>query len=289
MNFKDTLFSIKQTINCGGTVIDLSKPKIMGILNITPDSFYDGGRTQTEEAIQLQVSRMIGEGADIIDIGGYSSRPGAANVSSTEEKQRVKKALKIIRRNFPGHLLSIDTFRPDIARFAIEEFGVNIINDISSGLIDDNMLVTAAKLKVPYVMMHMKGTPADMQLDPRYEDVVKELIVFFSGRISKAREAGIKDIIVDPGFGFGKTVNHNYTLLHHLNLFGILNCPVAIGLSRKSLVYKPLNLTPDDALTGTTALHVLALLNGAGILRVHDVKEAVSIVRLLDLYRNAGN
>jgi len=288
MIFKDTLFSVKQTINCGGTILDLSTPKIMGILNMTPDSFYDGGTHNSEDSVLEHVNRMISEGADIIDIGGFSSRPGAADISSGEEKERIGKALRVIRRYFPSAILSVDTFRPEIASFTVKEFGVSIINDISAGTFDDEMFATAAALKVAYIMMHMQGTPRSMQLNPHYNDVVRDIISFFSERITRARDSGITDIVIDPGFGFGKTVENNYTLLRELRMFEMLDCPLLVGLSRKSMVYKPLGLTPADALTGTTAIHVLALGNGARILRVHDVKEAVQTVKLIDLYRNAG-
>jgi len=288
MSLKDTLFSVKHTINCGGSLIDLNQPKIMGILNITPDSFYDGGMHFSEALVLEHVNRMHTEGAAIIDVGGYSSRPGAADVSIEEEKKRVQKALKIIRANFPDIILSIDTFRAEIASLAVNEYGVNLINDISSGRLDEQMLLTAGRLNVPYIMMHMQGIPRNMQVNPKYADIIRELIAFFSERIVRARESGIKDIIIDPGFGFGKNTDHNYMLLRELKLFEMLECPIAIGISRKSMVYKPLGLTPDDALTGTTVLHVLALKNGASILRVHDVKEAVQTVKLLDLYSTAG-
>jgi dihydropteroate synthase len=289
MSFKDTLFSGKQTINCRGTVIDISRPKIMGILNITPDSFYDGGRYISDESIRDHIGQMVSEGADIIDVGGYSSRPGASRISVEQEKKRIKKALEIIRSEFPGLIVSIDTFRSEIASFAVNEFGVSIINDISSGSLDDNMLSTAGRLKVPYIMMHMQGTPDNMQTSPQYGDITKEVIAYFADRVAKAKQCGITDIIVDPGFGFGKTIDHNFTLLRELKLFEVLECPIAVGISHKSMVYKPLGLAPDDALNGTTVLHTIALLNGAAILRVHDVKEALQTVKLLDLYHTTGN
>ncbi len=284
MSFKDTLFSNNHTINCSGTIMDLTRPKIMGILNVTPDSFYDGGRSFTEKDIHQKVSEMVQEGVDILDVGGYSSRPGAADISSEEEKERLKKGIQIIRNEFPDLPLSVDTFRSEIAEYAVKEFGACIINDISAGRSDDRMFQVVSTHHVTYLMMHMQGNPRIMQVNPQYGDVTREVIAFFAERIAVAREAGIKDIIIDPGFGFGKTVNHNYTLLRELGLFEMLDCPVAIGISRKSMVYKPLGMTPDDALTGTVALHALALLNGAVILRVHDVKEAVQTVKLVDLY-----
>lgn len=287
MSLKDTLFSVKQTINCGGHVIDLRQPKIMGILNITPDSFYDGGRYYSESAILDRVNAMISEGADIIDIGGYSSRPGAEEISTAEEEKRVRLAMDTIRRHHSSFILSIDTFRSDIASMAVKEYAAAIINDISAGTLDSKMMRTASSLKVPFLMMHMKGTPKTMQIDPQYDNPISEIIAYFSERLAAAREAGINDIIIDPGFGFGKTVEHNYSILRDLNLLTLLGCPVAAGLSRKSMVYKPLGLVSENALTGTTAVHVLALLNGASILRVHDVKEAVQTARIVGLYRNA--
>lgn len=288
MSPKDTIFSVKHTLNCGGTVVDLSKPGVMGILNITPDSFYDGGKHLSETSLIGQVHKMVEEGADIIDVGGYSSRPGAAHVASEEEKERIKWALQLIRRNFPSVLISIDTFRSEIAEFAVNEYGACMINDIYAGIIDNEMMPTAARLKVAYLIMHMKGTPENMQHNPHYGDVTKELTGFFCERIARAKESGINDILIDPGFGFGKTVEHNYTLLRELKLFQALECPIVVGISRKSMVYRPLGLSPDEALTGTTALHVLALMNGAKLLRVHDVKEAVHTVKLVDLYCTAG-
>ena len=287
MSLKDTLFSIKQTINCRGTLIDFATPRIMGILNITPDSFFDGGVYQREEDILSRVEQMLSEGADIIDVGGCSSRPGAADVSLTEEMARVQTALGTIRKHFPGALISIDTFRAEIAEYGVKEFGVGIINDISAGLLDEKMFALAGSLHVAYIMMHMKGTPQNMQINPQYGDIVKDLLAFFAGRIAVAKESGIHDIIVDPGFGFGKTVADNYELLNQLKVFEILGYPVLVGLSRKSMIYKSLGITPAEALNGTTVLNTLALKNGAKILRVHDVKEAVQTVKLLTVYQNS--
>lgn len=289
MRLKDTFFSVKQTINCGGTILDLGLPKIMGIMNITPDSFYDGGVYHTEGDILAHVEKLLEEGADIIDVGGYSSRPGAAEISSVEEMNRVKKALHVIRLRFPEILLSIDTFRSDIAAYAVKEYGVNMINDISGGQLDENMLPTTGSLHVPYIMMHMKGIPRNMQDDPRYGDILKDLLVYFAERTSIARDCGIKDIIVDPGFGFGKSMGGNYALLHHLRLFEVLGYPIMAGLSRKSMIYKALDITASESLNGTSSLNALALVNGAKILRVHDVKEAVQTVKLITLYQKAGN
>jgi dihydropteroate synthase len=289
MSSKDTLFSEKQTINCGGRIIDFAEPRVMGILNITPDSFFDGGSYLQESEIISRTSVMVSEGADIIDVGAYSSRPGAAEVTFEEEKSRLRIALSVIRKNFPDAIVSVDTFRAGIAEFVVNEFGVNLINDISSGLLDNEMMKVIGSLRVPYIMMHMQGTPQNMQINPNYKDVTKDLLAFFAERVAIAREAGIDDIIVDPGFGFGKTLEDNYKLLHELKLFGLLGLPVMVGLSRKSMIYKSLHFTPGEALNGTTVLHTLALNNGAKMLRVHDVKEAVQAVLLFGIYHKAGN
>ncbi len=288
MSSKDTLFSTKRTINCKGQVVDFSIPRIMGILNVTPDSFYDGGKYQTEKEILKRAEAILNEGADIIDVGAYSSRPGATDITAEWEKERLVPAFTVIRKAFPDALLSVDTFRAGIAEFMVNEFGVSIINDISAGKMDDHMLVTLGRLKVPFIMMHMQGTPQNMQKYPRYNDVTRDLLAFFTKRIALAREAGIEDIIIDPGFGFGKTPDHNFLLLRELDLFAMLDCIIMVGLSRKSMIYKSLNITSDQALNGTTVLHTLALQNGAKLLRVHDVKEALETVRLFTLYRNAS-
>ena len=286
MRLKDTLFSTKQTINCNGRIIEFSIPRLMGILNITPDSFYDGGRyLQTDDLLE-NVSRMLSEGADIIDVGAYSSRPGADDVPPTEERSRLAYALKSIRDHFPDAILSVDTFRADIAEFVATEFGVAMINDISGGLMDEAMFNTVGRLRLAYVMMHMQGNPKNMQKNPVYHDITRELLSFFARRVNQALQNGIEDIIIDPGFGFGKTMQHNFTLLRELKAFAVLGKPIMAGLSRKSMVYKSLDITPEEALNGTTVLHTLALHNGAGILRVHDVKEAREAIRLYTLYRD---
>jgi dihydropteroate synthase len=289
MSFKDTLFSVKQTLNCGGTLIDFATPRVMGILNVTPDSFFDGGSCLTEQDILLRTSKLIEEGADIVDIGAYSSRPGAIDVTGEEELSRLKPALRAIRKKFPAVILSVDTFRATVAEYVVKEYGVNMINDISSGLMDANMIPTLGMLKVPYIMMHMQGTPQHMQVNPVYHDVTKELLAFFADRITVAKKAGINDFILDPGFGFGKTLDDNYSILKELELFELFGFPVMVGLSRKSMIYKYLDLTPEEALNGTTALHALALNNGARLLRVHDVKEAIQAIRLYVRYQRAGN
>ncbi|MBN1142885.1 MAG: dihydropteroate synthase [Bacteroidales bacterium] len=288
MSFKDTLFSVKRTLNCGSAVIDFKQPRVMGILNITPDSFYDGGRYMNKKDILLRTGKMLEEGADMIDVGAYSSRPGAAHISAEEEKRRLAGALEALRKVHPGIVISVDTFRADVASFAVNEFNVNIINDISSGMMDPEMIPVVASLRVPYIMMHMQGTPQNMQVNPVYQDVTKEVLSFFAERLRKAVDEGLNDIIVDPGFGFGKSLDDNYKMLRELDLFRVLGCPVMVGLSRKSMIYKFLKLTPEEALNGTTSLHTLALQNGASILRVHDVKEAIQTIRLWSQYQNAG-
>lgn len=288
MRTKDTLFSTKQSINCKGVLLDFSTPRVMGILNVTPDSFYDGGRYLHADDLVERVSRMLTEGADIIDVGAYSSRPGADDVPPGEERSRLAHALKSIRDHFPDAILSVDTFRADTAEFVAAEFGVAMINDISGGLMDEAMFTTVGRLKLAYVMMHMQGNPKNMQKNPVYHDITRELLSFFAQRANQALQSGIEDIIIDPGFGFGKTVQHNFTLLRDLKVFAVLGRPIMAGLSRKSMVYKSLGITPEEALNGTTVLHTLALHNGAGILRVHDVKEAREAVRLYTLYRDGA-
>ncbi|MBN2610097.1 MAG: dihydropteroate synthase [Bacteroidales bacterium] len=283
MSDKDTFFSGKTTIRCKGRLIDLSQPRVMGILNITPDSFYDGGRYTTEGAITGKVDKMISEGADFIDIGACSTRPGADEVSTEEEIKRLDTALKIIRKKYADAILSVDTFRPEVVLFAVREYGVDMINDITAGGNDEKMFETISRLGIPYIMMHMQGTPRTMQNNPHYDDVVNDLLKFFSEKVKKATLAGIADIIVDPGFGFGKTIEHNYALLGRLGDFKkILELPVMAGLSRKSMIYKHLGVTPEEAHNGTTVLNTIALMNGASILRVHDVKEAREAIRLTD-------
>ncbi len=272
--------NIKSEINCNGRLLDLSCPKVMGILNITPDSFYDGGEYLSEDAIEKRVEKIVSQGADIIDVGAYSSRPGASDVSEDEERARLAIALKIIREKYSEAIISVDTFRASIARFAVSEFGVDIINDISSGLFDDDMLPTIRDLQVPYIMMHIQGTPASMQKSPHYDDVTLEIIKFFSERIREANLLGINDIIIDPGFGFGKLVEHNYELMSKLDYLSVLNYPMLVGISRKSMIYKPLSLTPSDVLAGTISLNTVALIKGASIIRVHDVAEAVQTVEV---------
>lgn len=268
------------TINCKGQLVDLSSPKVMGILNITPDSFYDGGVFNNEKAVLQHVERMLNEGANFIDIGAYSSRPNAAHVSEDDELKRILPIVNLIIKAFPETLISIDTFRSHIAKHCIEA-GAALINDISAGKLDKNMLPTIADLKVPYIMMHMRGTPETMQQKTNYSDIVKDVLFYFSERIAAARHIGIVDIIVDPGFGFAKTMAQNYELLNKLELFKMIAKPILAGISRKSMIYKTLETSAKEALNGTTVLNTIALEKGASILRVHDVKEAVECVKLV--------
>jgi len=270
------------TINCKGTLVDFSSPKVMGVLNITPDSFFDGGKYQNEKAILSQTEKMLAEGATFIDVGAYSSRPGANHVSEEEELQRIVPIVELILKEFPQTLLSIDTFRSKVAKETIEA-GVALINDISGGNMDAEMFSTIAKLQVPYILMHMQGTPQTMQDNPRYQNITTDLIKFFSEKIYDLKQRKVNDIIVDVGFGFGKTIEHNYKLLKDLQLFQHLHVPVLAGISRKSMLYKTLGITPQEALNATTSANTIALMNGANILRVHDVKEAVECVKVVGM------
>jgi dihydropteroate synthase len=267
-------------INCNGNLIDLSTPKVMGILNVTPNSFYDGGKHKEINSIIHQVDKMLSEGADFIDIGAYSSKPSAEFVSKEEEIKRLVPIVKSLVETFPNIILSVDTFRAQVAKASVEN-GVAMVNDIAAGLLDDKMLETVAQLKVPYIMMHMRGNPQTMQSLTDYNDIVKEMIFYFSERIQKARSFGISDIVIDPGFGFAKTVEQNYEVLHKMELFSILELPLLAGVSRKSMIYKVLENSPQEALNGTSVLNTIALQNGAKILRVHDVKEAVECIKLV--------
>ena len=273
-------------INVNGSLLDLSQPRVMGILNVTPDSFYAGSRTQTEAEIVRRVKQIVSEGAAIIDIGAYSSRPNADNVSAREEMERLRMGLKILVEIQPDAVVSVDTFRADVARMCVEEYGVAIINDIAAGEMDANMFHTVAALNVPYIMMHMQGTPQSMQQHPHYDNLLKEVFLYFARKVQQLRDLGVKDIILDPGFGFGKTMEHNYELLSHLEEFRIFELPLLVGVSRKSMIYRLLDITPQEALNGTTVLDTICLLKGADILRVHDVKEAVETVRIVQAMRN---
>lgn len=262
------------TLNLRGKLLELREPQIMGILNVTPDSFYSDSRTPDEAHITDRVRQMMDEGADIIDIGGYSSRPGADDVTPEEEMDRLRRGLRIVRKLYPEVPVSVDTFRADVARMCIEEEGADIINDISGGMMDRQMFRTVARLGVPYILMHMQGTPDTMQVAPHYDNLRREVMLYFAERIDRLCQMGAKDIIVDPGFGFGKTLEHNYELMNHLEDFAVFNLPLLVGISRKTMIYKLTGGTPQTSLNGTTALNTISLVKGAHILRVHDVKAA---------------
>ncbi len=269
------------TINCKGKLIDLSTPKVMGIINVTPNSFYDGGKHVDEKSILLQVEKMLLEGATFIDIGGYSSKPNAEFVSEEEELQRILPIVQKVLNEFPETIISIDTFRSKVAKETIES-GAALINDISAGNLDEEMLQTVANLRIPYIMMHMKGTPQTMRKMTHYENIIKEMIFYFSERVAKARSLGINDLIIDPGFGFAKTLEQNFEVLNKLELFQILELPLLAGVSRKSMIYKTLDTKAEFALNGTTSLNTISMMKGAKILRVHDVKEALECVKLFN-------
>ncbi|MHC0444844.1 dihydropteroate synthase [Flavobacterium sp. 3-218] len=268
-------------INCKGRLIDLEIPKVMGILNVTPNSFFDGGKYKNESEIISQVEKMLSEGADFIDIGAYSSKPSAEFVTEQEEIDRIVPAIELILKHFPETLLSIDTFRAEVAKVSIES-GAAIINDIAAGELDEKMFEIIAQYNVPYIMMHMRGNPQTMQSLTQYDDIIKEMLFYFSEKVAKARSLGINDLILDPGFGFAKTTDQNYEVMQKMELFNVLELPVLAGISRKSMIYKALDITPQEALNGTTFLNTIALTKGAKILRVHDVKEAVECVTLFE-------
>mgnify|MGYP001491002957 CR=1 FL=1 len=271
---------LKMTIKTNGKLLELSTPIVMGIVNVTPDSFYGKSRALSGQEVVEAVGKIIGHGGTIVDIGGYSTRPDAEIISAGEELKRLSFGLEIIRKHFPDVIISVDTFRADVARQVVEEFGVSIINDIGGGGLDDKMFDTVARLEVAYILMHSKGDPQTMQKLTDYDDITAELLAFFSQRLSALKKAGVNDVIIDPGFGFAKTTAQNFRLLNNLSVFKETGAPVLAGLSRKSMIYKTLEITPDEALNGTTALNMIALENGADILRVHDVKEAVQAVNL---------
>lgn len=272
-------------INVNGLLLDLSTPCVMGILNVTPDSFYAGSRMQCEADIARRVEQILAEGAGIIDIGAYSSRPNAENVSPQQEMERLRVGLSVLRRIKPDAIVSVDTFRADVARMCVEEYGVAIINDIAAGEMDTDMFRTVARLNVPYIMMHMQGTPQNMQQQPHYDNLLKDVFMYFARKVQQLRDLGVKDIILDPGFGFGKTLEHNYELLAHLEEFRIFELPLLAGVSRKSMIYRLLDITPQEALNGTTVLDTICLLKGADILRVHDVRQAVETVKIVAAMR----
>lgn len=268
-------------LNVNGNLLDLSTPQVMGILNVTPDSFYVGSRMQTEADIALRAQQILGEGASIIDIGAYSSRPDAEHISSDEEMSRLRTGLEILNRNHPDAVISVDTFRADVAERCVGDYGVAIVNDISAGEMDSRMFETVARLGVPYVMMHMRGTPQSMQKEAHYDNLLKEVFLYFAQKVQQLRNLGAKDLVLDPGFGFSKTLEHNYELMAHLEEFGIFELPLLVGVSRKSMIYRLLGTTPQEALNGTTVLDTVALMKGADILRVHDVRQAVEAVQIV--------
>jgi len=278
---QNNYFTKKKTINCNGNLLDLSEPKIMGILNTTPDSFYDGGKYNDLDKIVLRIKQMLAQGVSIIDIGAYSSQPGARQISGKEELKRLLPTLELISNKFSNTVFSIDTFRSEIAKIAVKDYGVSIVNDISAGNFDKNMFETIADLSVPYIMMHIKGNPQNMQKKPEYDDLLSDIFSYFSAKLEKLKKLAVKDVIIDPGFGFGKTMEHNYKLLSELENFSIFELPILVGISRKSMIYKYLGINQNQALNGTTVLNTIAIKNGANILRVHDVKEAVETVKLL--------
>ncbi len=273
------------TINCNGNLIDLTSPKVMGILNLTPDSFYDGGSYKDEKSILLQVDKMLKDGATFIDVGAYSSRPNATNIPVEEEISRIIPIVKLLVKEFPSILISIDTFRSAVAKTCLDN-GAALINDISAGSLDEDMMTVIAAYKVPYIVMHMRGTPATMQQLTEYIDVTLDVKYYFAEKIANARTKGIVDIIIDPGFGFAKTTAQNFTLLQNLDFFKTLEIPLLVGLSRKSMIYKTLNTSATNALNGTTTLNTIALIKGASILRVHDVKEAVECIKLTEALKS---
>lgn len=268
-------------INVNGRLMDLSEPQVMGILNVTPDSFYADSRTQTEQTFVTRLHQMVREGVSMIDIGGYSTRPGAEVVNTKEEMKRLRIGLELVRKHQPGIIVSVDTFRADVAKMCVEEYGVDIVNDISAGQMDEEMFPTIARLGVPYIIMHMKGTPQNMQANPHYDNLLKEVFYYFSEKVQKLRDLGVKDILIDPGFGFGKTIEHNYQLMNHLEEFSLFEVPLLVGISRKSMIYKLLDSSPEEALNGTTVLNTIALMKGANILRVHDVRPAMEAVKMV--------
>jgi dihydropteroate synthase len=276
-------------INIRGELYSLESPKVMGILNLTPDSFYDGGKFSSEKKILTHVVSMLENGMDILDVGGYSSRPGAKNISVKEEEKRVIPILKHLRKEFKDLIISVDTFRSEIARKSIEN-GADIINDISAGEIDEEIMNVVSEYNIPYVIMHMKGDPQTMQKNANYDDVCREIISYLAQRVKKAREFKINDLIIDPGFGFGKTLQHNYEVLSNLHLFEMIDLPLLVGFSRKSMITKALEIEKEFALNGTSVLNTIALMKGAKILRVHDVKEAKECINLYNLtMNNSGN
>lgn len=278
----------KNTINLNGRLLDLSKPVVMGILNVTPDSFFDGGKYKTEKKVLKRAEEILEQGGSVIDIGAVSTQPGSEGISTKDEIDRLLPSVKAVRKAFPNSFISIDTYRSWVALKVIEECGPCMVNDISGGNFDPHMFDTIGKLGVPYVLMHMQGTPLKMQQNPEYEDIIRDISMFFTEQVKKLTKAGVKDVIIDPGFGFGKNMEHNYELLNRLDSFKVFQLPLLIGVSRKSMIYKLLGIKPDDALNGTSVVNTLALMGGADMLRVHDVREAVEAVRILNMVRTTS-
>ncbi|HLN72227.1 MAG TPA: dihydropteroate synthase [Prolixibacteraceae bacterium] len=277
----------KSSICLDGRIIDLSTPIVMGILNVTPDSFYDGGRYKTQDLILRRAEEILEQEATIIDMGALSTRPGTEGISTKEELDRLLPAVKAVKKAFPDANISIDTYRSWVALEVIQQCGPCIVNDVSGGNFDVHMFETVGRLGVPYILMHMLGTPLDMQKNPVYEDIIRDISLFFADRIKKLTRAGVKDVIIDPGFGFGKALDHNYELLNRLDSFKVFQVPLLVGVSRKSMICRLLELNPEDALNGTSVVNTLALMGGTDILRVHDVKEAVQAVRIFNMLRSS--
>lgn len=278
----------KSSICLNGRLIDLSQPVVMGILNVTPDSFFDGGKYKTEDLILRRAEEILAQGATIIDLGALSTRPGTEGISTKEELERLLPAVKVVKKAFPEANISIDTYRSWVALEVIQECGPCMVNDVSGGNFDVHMFETVGRLGVPYILMHMLGTPLNMQENPVYEDIIRDISLFFTDRIKKLTRAGVKDVIIDPGFGFGKALDHNYELLNRLDSFKVFQVPLLVGVSRKSMICKLLKLKPEDALNGTSVVNTLALMGGTDILRVHDVKEAVQAVRIFNMLRSSN-
>jgi len=278
----------KNSINLNGRLLDLSQPVVMGIINVTPDSFFDGGKYKTEKKVVKRAEEILEQGGAVIDIGAVSTKPGSEGISTKDEIERLLPAVKAVKKEFPNAFISIDTYRSWVALKIIEECGPCMVNDVSGGNFDDHMFDTIGKLGVPYVLMHMQGTPLKMQQNPEYGDIIRDISMFFTEQVKKLTKAGVKDVIIDPGFGFGKNLDHNYELLNRLDSFKVFQLPLLVGISRKSMICKLLNIKPDDALNGTSVVNTLALMGGADILRVHDVSEAVEAVRILNMVRTTS-
>ncbi|HZL12452.1 MAG TPA: dihydropteroate synthase [Prolixibacteraceae bacterium] len=278
----------KNTINLNGRIIDLSQPVIMGILNVTPDSFFDGGKYKTEKKVVKRAEEILEQGGTVIDIGAVSTQPGLEGISTKDELDRLLPAVKAVKKAFPDAFVSIDTYRSWVALKVIEDCGPCIVNDVSGGDFDVHMFDTVGKLGVPYILMHMQGTPLKMQMNPEYDDIIRDISLFFTDRVKKLNKARVKDVILDPGFGFGKTLEHNYELLNRLDSFKVFQLPLMVGVSRKSMIYKLLGAKPEEALNGTTTVNTLALMGGSDILRVHDVREAAESIRIMNMIRSTS-